>query len=315
MKTILRALLSRGKLTVLAVVTALTLVTASAAFAGSGIGGVFNLGVTNSVDAITTLVGNVAGPSLRIDNNSTATGSTALDLQVESGKAPMKVNSTAKVGKLNADQLDGKDSSAFASSSHTHSGADITSGTVEADRIEDGPGSNLNADQLDGLNSTDLTVGMATVSGLGNNPTTTVDFLAPPAQVSVAAGQVVHVTSNKAFGSTAAGGGQDLKLWICDRPASAPAGTPPTTQGLGVFDMDLAQNQRTMMGLSYVIVGLSADTYDVGLCGSSVSPASWNSNEFGYTTAMVVKPSVGTAASLAQQSQQSESSRSSEPNK
>jgi hypothetical protein len=34
MKTILRALLSRGKFTVAAVVTALTLVTASAAFAG-----------------------------------------------------------------------------------------------------------------------------------------------------------------------------------------------------------------------------------------------------------------------------------------
>jgi hypothetical protein len=221
----------------------------------------------------------------------------------------------ADVVNRNADTLDGKTASEFADSTHSHSGEQIDSGTVEADRIEDGPGSNLNADQLDGLNSTDLTVGMATASAQGNNPTTTVDFLAPPAQVSVAAGQVVHVTSNKAFGSTAPGGGQDLRLWICSRPASAPAGTLPTTQGQGVFDMDLAQNQRTVMGLSWVIVNLPADTYQVGLCGSSTSPASWNSNEFGYTTAMIVKPSVGTAASLAQQSQQSESSRSSEQNK
>ncbi len=78
---------------------------------------------------------------------------------------------------VDADTIDGQNSSAFAPSSHNHddryytegevntalsgkantnhqhSGADITSGTVEADRIEDGAGSNLNADQLDGKNS------------------------------------------------------------------------------------------------------------------------------------------------------------------
>jgi hypothetical protein len=113
MKTILRALLSRGKFTVAAVVTALTLVTASAAFAGSGIGGVFNLGVTNTVNAITTLVsGGVgvgpAGPMLRIDNNSTNAAATALELLVEPGKAPMKTNSGTKVTNLNADRVDGK---------------------------------------------------------------------------------------------------------------------------------------------------------------------------------------------------------------
>jgi hypothetical protein len=78
---------------------------------------------------------------------------------------------------LDADTLDGQNSSSFASSSHNHddryytegevntalsgkantthqhSGTDITSGTVEADRIEDGAGSNLNADQLDGKDS------------------------------------------------------------------------------------------------------------------------------------------------------------------
>ena len=55
-----------------------------------------------------------------------------------------------------ASTLDGKDSTQFAGSSHAHSGADITSGTVEADRIEDGQGSNLDADTVDGLDSTDL---------------------------------------------------------------------------------------------------------------------------------------------------------------
>src|SRR5215207_3509470 len=107
LRVILRAL-SKGKLTILAVVAALTLAAASAAFAGSGVGGVFNLGVTNAVDSITSLVGDVGGPSLRINNNSTASNATALDLRVEPGNSPMKTNSATKVTNLNADQLDGQ---------------------------------------------------------------------------------------------------------------------------------------------------------------------------------------------------------------
>jgi hypothetical protein len=95
------------------VAAALTLGTASAALAGTGIGGVFNLGVTNTVNAITKLTGSVAGSSLQIVNNSTNAAATALDLRVATGKPPLKVNSTTKVANLNADQLDDKDSSAF----------------------------------------------------------------------------------------------------------------------------------------------------------------------------------------------------------
>jgi hypothetical protein len=71
---------------------------------------------------------------------------------------------------LNADLLDGVDSTAFATSAHTHAGEAITSGTVGAAYIDgaiardseimptvlagDGPGSGLNADLLDGVDST-----------------------------------------------------------------------------------------------------------------------------------------------------------------
>jgi hypothetical protein len=71
---------------------------------------------------------------------------------------------------LDADLLDGQDSTAFAGGVHTHSGEDITSGTVAEPRIDallsrdaevlptvlagDGAGSTLDADLLDGLNST-----------------------------------------------------------------------------------------------------------------------------------------------------------------
>jgi hypothetical protein len=55
-----------------------------------------------------------------------------------------------------ANTLDGNDSAQFAAFSHTHSGTDITSGKVDANRIQDGPGSGLDADTLDGLDSTAL---------------------------------------------------------------------------------------------------------------------------------------------------------------
>ncbi len=111
-KTIFKKVVWLGRATTcvvgLAVILALTVGLASAALAGTGVGARFDLGKTNTVNAVTKLVGSVAGPSLQVDNNSTGAGATALDLQVEPGKAPMKVNSDAQVANLNADKLDGK---------------------------------------------------------------------------------------------------------------------------------------------------------------------------------------------------------------
>jgi deoxyinosine 3'endonuclease (endonuclease V) len=74
--------LGRGTATVmgLAVLLALTVGVASTALAGTGVGARFDLGTTNTVNAVSKLVGTVVGPSLTIDNNSTGTGATALDL-------------------------------------------------------------------------------------------------------------------------------------------------------------------------------------------------------------------------------------------
>jgi hypothetical protein len=97
----------------LAVILALTAGLASTALAGTGVGARFDLGKVNTVNAITKLVGSVAGPSLQIDNNNAGASATALDLQVEPGKAPMSVNSDGRVANLNADKIDGQDSGAF----------------------------------------------------------------------------------------------------------------------------------------------------------------------------------------------------------
>ncbi|HEV8421550.1 MAG TPA: hypothetical protein VGR13_09370 [Actinomycetota bacterium] len=83
----------------------------TAGLAGSGIGAVFNLGRTNRVNAQSTLKGSTKARTLQLTN---AGSGSALGLSVRAGRAPMKVNSGVKVANLNADRLDGRDSSIFA---------------------------------------------------------------------------------------------------------------------------------------------------------------------------------------------------------
>jgi hypothetical protein len=138
-------------------------------------GGNFILGKANVASAVSKLTAGISGSALQVVNNGAGT---ALDLRVGSPTtppadktvAPMKVDSQARVANLNADELDGKDFSSFAPSTHTHAGEDISSGTVGEARIDDsltrddevmtrvqaadGTGSGLDADQFDGKDST-----------------------------------------------------------------------------------------------------------------------------------------------------------------
>jgi hypothetical protein len=135
---------------------------AAIALAGTGVGGIFNLGQENTVNAQTSLKGAVAGNAqLRVENGSSGVGlfgisstgkgvygkhtaatggepgvqgesasaaaagvvgkNTAggpgLSALVSAGTPPLAVNSQARVANLNADQVDGKSSSAFLPSS------------------------------------------------------------------------------------------------------------------------------------------------------------------------------------------------------
>ena len=113
----IRSILSRvmwvGRATVftvgLAVTLALMLGVVTVALAAVP-GDPFRLGRSNTINAISTLVGSTSTPILRIDNNGNGA---ALDLQVGPGKAPMKVNSGTKVANLNSDTVDGYDSFDF----------------------------------------------------------------------------------------------------------------------------------------------------------------------------------------------------------
>jgi hypothetical protein len=117
----------------LAVVLAVTLGAATTALAGTGVGDTFNLGKLNTVNRISSLVGNTSGAMLKVDNNGTGP---AVSLQSSAGQAPLTVNSDAGTAtNLSADKIDGKDSTEFlpsdtySSQSPETSGVDIGNGT------------------------------------------------------------------------------------------------------------------------------------------------------------------------------------------
>jgi hypothetical protein len=97
----------------LAIMLALVVGVASAAFGANG--GNFILGsLNNTATALTRLVGNVNGSAMQVVNNNAGTDDSALSLSVQSGEAPMRVNSSKVVTNLNADKLDGQEASDLA---------------------------------------------------------------------------------------------------------------------------------------------------------------------------------------------------------
>jgi hypothetical protein len=96
-----------------AVVCGIT-VMSTAAFAGTGIGGVFNLGSTNTVNGSTVLQGSTRGHQLSVVNNATTgSGTTGIGIHTAPNEPPLAVNSQTKVTNLDADLLDGLTSTAF----------------------------------------------------------------------------------------------------------------------------------------------------------------------------------------------------------
>lgn len=77
------------------------------AIAGTGVGGIFNLGQTNTVDETSTLSGTKAGAQLQVTNNSTNAAATGLRVTTPAGVPPLAVTSAAKVVNLDSDTVDG----------------------------------------------------------------------------------------------------------------------------------------------------------------------------------------------------------------
>jgi len=128
------------------------------ALGGAGMaatGGSFILGQPNTATTNTSLSAPVAGgKTLQVTNNDTSNAaSTALGLTVASGHAPFTVNTGIKVTNLNADKLDGIDSTGFLSKTGT---------AVDSSKLGGQPPSHFlpvagkaaDADKLDGIDST-----------------------------------------------------------------------------------------------------------------------------------------------------------------
>lgn len=116
----------------------------------------FRLGRINTVGKVSQLVGSVDGAMLRIDNDSKGPDATALDLQVNPTKPPMKVDSFTKVEKLNADLLDGQSADQFVPLGGTSFNANNLDGR-DSTSFADGTGGKAHdADRLDGLDSTQI---------------------------------------------------------------------------------------------------------------------------------------------------------------
>ena len=95
-----------------AVVSVITL-GAQAAYAGTGIGAVFNLGRSNAVTGTSTLVGTTPGAQLQVTNKSTSTSASGVSITVNSARPPMRTNSKTLVTNLNSNYLQGKRASDF----------------------------------------------------------------------------------------------------------------------------------------------------------------------------------------------------------
>jgi hypothetical protein len=141
-KRVLRGTMWIGRATIfgvgLAVTLTLTLGVATAALATVP-GDPFKLGEINTVNAVSTLVGNVSGPTLSVENDESNRFATALNLRMGNPNlAPMQTNATGRVVNFNADAIDGREASSF---------ADGTDGKAD------------NADELDGKDSSDFATG------------------------------------------------------------------------------------------------------------------------------------------------------------
>lgn len=134
-------------------------------------------------------------------------------------------------------------------------------------------------------NATWTPTGAGFAAGGTPGVTTTPAFVSTVTVITVTAGQRVHVTATQSLGSTAAGGGTGLDLWVGYR---LQGNTAVTTLGGGIFGLTVPQNQRHTFTLSGILFNLPAGTYEVGLVGRSGNPASWNNNEWGYVTAFTL---------------------------
>jgi len=161
-----------------------------------------------------------------------------------------------------------------------------TSGTVALDVNFAGSGGAATASRSDHSHDIQALIKAYTgQGGISSSPLKSdlgVYFAGPTVSINITSGQVIHVTANQAFGSLSPLGASNLDLAICSK-SSAGSVIP---YGAFVSGLTASSSQRNTYGLSYVISGLSAGIYSVGLCYKT-NNTFWNNNGSGYVSALV----------------------------
>ncbi len=224
-----------------------------------------------------------------IDSSEIVNGTIA-DADISAGAAisPSKISGGAWTATndgsgstLDADLLDGSHASAFAGSSHSHPGSDITSGTVADARIassiardseimptvlaNDGPGSGLNADFVDGQHaSAFLTSESDTLQSVCNRGNTTSTGMQVGGQLRVDTMLQLDSAGFMFTNNSTTAGGSGSIVW------SETAGNPTIWVGnKGAGYADLYYNVPTSGSYHVFRVGNSTkfEVHDVGVGG------------------------------------------------
>src|SRR6476646_5741678 len=134
-------------------------------------GGNFILGQGNGATTQTGLTGDLAGRALQLTNTNTGAGATPLGLTAGAGRPPFVTNSGTKVPNLNADKLDGVDSTGFLAVGGKAADSNLLDGIDSTGFLPVG-GTAANDEQLDGIDSTGFIkgVGSATAVAYPVNP-------------------------------------------------------------------------------------------------------------------------------------------------
>jgi hypothetical protein len=109
-----------------------------------------------------------------------------------------------------------------------------------------------------------------------------VDFFGPTALVAISStSQSIYATAHRYLG-TDGSPADSLKLYMCyQRVRSGPSGPvldEVQAVGLGMAGGRVPADTRVPFGLSAVITGRTAGTYNIGMCGQTLSP-NWTSND------------------------------------
>ena len=257
----------------LALVMALVFGAASVALAGNL--DPLKIGSLKNVATKTTqLVGKVvSGEALVVKNPS---GGSALGLSVgdpladpaTKAVAPMKVDSQAKVENLNADQLDGLDSTEFARALHNHDDRYYTEGEVNTALSGK---ANTNHQHSTTIRPFSGYVG----SNIAGSSSAWV-FAGPSTQVTLSTGQRITGSAVGVLALSSGTAAQPVNVGLCYQPSSGGA----ISNFVGLNDTRTIVGDRRDTISAAASVAPAAGTYNVGFCVHNVGPAALTNNDY-----------------------------------